>query len=127
MIGIRVDALAMPKLIRPQVSNQPPLRSAHTLKKKAFDVSRAALNLRQKTISKNIFRELFQAARHCLRASKQNNNRTGPSWQALRLHSVQNKNAVLANRREIVRAKCGKYDVSLECRPEVNKLLNNHR
>ena len=111
MIGIRVDALAMPKLIRPQVSNQPPLRSAHTLKKKAFDVSRAALNLRQKTISKNIFRELFQAARHCLRASKQNNNRTGPSWQALRLRSVQNKNAVLANRREIVRAKCGKYDV----------------
>ena len=109
MIGIRVDALAMPKLIRPQVSNQPPLRSAHTLKKKAFDVSRAALNLRQKTISKNIFRELFQAARHCLRASKQNNNRTGPSWQALRLRSVQNKNAVLANRREIVRAKCGKY------------------
>ena len=114
MIGIRVDALAMPKLIRPQVSNQPPLQSAHTLKKKAFDVSRAALNLRQKTISKNIFRELFQAARHCLRASKQNNNRTGPSWQALRLRSVQNKNAVLANRREIVRAKCGKYVIRVD-------------
>ena len=91
MIGIRRDALAMPKLIRPQVSNQPPLRSAHTLKKRSIDVSRAALNLRQKTIFKNIFRVLFQAARHCLRAPEPNNNRTGPSWQALRLRPVQNK------------------------------------
>jgi hypothetical protein len=91
VIGIHVDALGMPKLIRSQVSRQALLGNSHALKKRSFDVSRAALNLRQKNIFKYIFRALFRAARHCLLAPEPNNNRTGSSWQALRLRPVQNK------------------------------------